>query len=114
MTYNDLDLMRDMSGADAELAEELTDAVEQVLSEYSFKNMPRSVRFLGAGFGCMEIFCRDGVFTVVRNNGVGLDVLLEAKGLRNAFCSLIELIYGGRMETDFAAERFNELFGESE
>lgn len=114
MTYNKLDQLRAMNEKDAELAEGLTDAVEKVLSDHSFKQMPRTVRFLGAGFGCMEIFCRDEVFIVVRNNGAGLDVVLEAKGLRNAFCSLIELIYSGRKNAVFAAERFDELFGETE
>lgn len=112
MTYNELDTLRNMSDPDAELAEELTAAVEQVLADHPFKRMPRSVRFLGAGFGCMEIFCRDGVFTVVRNNGAGLDCLFEVKGLKRAFCAVIELIYSGREGESFAEERYKELFVE--
>lgn len=112
MTYNDLDSIRDMNEKDAGLAEEFTDAIEQVLSEYSFKNMPRSVRFLGAGYGCMQIFCNDDVYTLVRNNGSDLDILFEIKGAKSAFISIIDLIYGNRNGYGFAEERFKELFGD--
>jgi hypothetical protein len=111
MTYEELDELREMSEEDAAAAEEFAAAVESTFAENSFRNMPRSVRFTGAGFGCMEIFCHGGRYTVVRNNGAGLDRLPEAPR-RECFISLISAVYGLRKPEDFAEKEYERLFGE--
>ena len=93
MTYEELEKLRQMTDEEASLAADLAAAAEAVIAEHPFKGRPRSLRFLGAGFGCMEIFCSGGVFTVVRNNGEELDPILELTDFRHTFISLIKLIY---------------------
>ena len=112
MTYDQLDDLRKMTKEEAALATDLAAAIEAVLNEYPFKHKPRSMRFLGAGFGCMEIFCNNGVFTVVRNNGEELDTILELTDFKHTFISLIKLIYEGRQPDSFAEERYNDIFDE--
>ena len=111
MTYEELEALGEMNEADAERAETMTAAVEDTLEANSFRNMPRSVRIAGLGFGCMEISCHDGVFTVVRNNGAGLDRLFDTDSERKCFCALISAIYGLRKPEGFAEEEYERLFG---
>lgn len=112
MTYEQLEKLRNMTPEEADKAADLAAAAEAVIAEHPFKDRPRSLRFLGAGFGCMEVFCNDGVFTVVRNNGEDLDPILELPDFRHAFIALIKLIYEGRQPESFAEEQYDEIFGE--
>ena len=113
MTYEELEALRDMNDDDAERAEEMACAIEDTLAANSFKNMPRSAHIAGLGYGCMEIFCRGGVYTVVRNNGAGLDRLFDTDSARKCFCTLISSIYGLRKPEGFAESEYERLFGGS-
>ena len=113
MTYKELEALRnEMTDEDAEAAEEMTAALEQVLAENSFRRMPRSVRTVGLGFGCMEIFRHGGVYTVIRSNGTGLDKLPDYENAADCFISLVSAIYGVSKPKGFAAEQYERFFGE--
>lgn len=103
MTYEELDGLRKSDGEEAELAEELTGLIEDTLQKYPFRNRPRSVRFLGAGYGCIEVFCCNGEFTVLRNNGNEPQIIMKSDcrdGLEKAYRALVSLIYAGRKPED--------------
>ena len=113
MTYEELEALRNkMTEEDAEAAEDMASALEQVLEENSFRRMPRSVRTAGLGFGCMEIFRHGGVYTVVRNNGSGLDKLPAYGSAEKCFVSLVSAIYGVSKPKGFAKEQYERFFCE--
>ena len=113
MNYAPLEELNNMSDNDAQQCEELISALETVLEREPFKNMPRSFRFLGAGYGCMQIFCSNGLFKVLRNNGQDIDVILECDDIEKTFCKLISMIYGTRKPDSFAHEQYDQLFSGS-
>lgn len=113
MTYDELEKLRSDDLSDVEKAEDVTCMIEQILESYPFRGMPRSMRFLGAGLGCMEVFCKNGRFFIVRNNGADLGIVLECGDRDEAFLKTVGMIYEGRREPQFADECLNEILGKS-
>lgn len=96
------------------MIEDVTVMIEQVLERYPFRGLPRSMRFLGAGFGCMEVFCKNGRFFVLRNNGTNIGIAVECGNRDETFLKTVGMIYEGRRDPQFAAECLNEILGEND
>ncbi len=102
MTYEQIDEYRPAGDDELELSQTLTLAVEYTLEQHPFKGMPRFVRLLGAGLGCLELFYHEGRFYAARNNSVDIDLIELGDDLKSAYCELISRLYRGRKPDNFA------------
>ncbi|MCD8095358.1 MAG: hypothetical protein LUE12_04440 [Ruminococcus sp.] len=110
MNYEKLEVLKPKTDEEAQLAAELADAVETTIENNSFKGRPRSVRFLGAGLGCMEFFYHDGCFYAARNTGEDIDIIELTDDLKGSFIEIIMRIYRGREDENFVKNLADELF----
>ena len=111
MTYEQVNRLSGGTEEDDKLCDLLAALVETALEKQPFRNMPRSVRMLGAGLGCIAFFHKDGVFYAARNNGADIDIIMETDGdVKQAFSEMLELLYPNKDTSQLFESCINEVY----